>query len=211
LGSARFLKAIKGRHKEGPVVVKIFVKSEPTFSLQAYVQQLKADASRRSPQRLRAPADRRNGQGGVPRSPVLLQQPLRSHQRIVCPHATLEPDLLISRAPVPPSTRPFLNLIEKRWIAYQLLRGVADVHGKGVCHGDIKAENVLVTSWNWVYLTDFASFKPTYLPEVGYAHRLRQVSNVRVEVTSRGWLIRLLSPPPPPPPPFFFFFAFGPH
>jgi len=35
-----------------------------------------------------------------------------------------------------------------------------------VCHGDIKSENVMVTSWNWLLLTDFASFKPTYLPEV---------------------------------------------
>lgn len=35
-----------------------------------------------------------------------------------------------------------------------------------VYHGDIKTENVLVTSWNWVYLVDFASYKPTYLPEV---------------------------------------------
>jgi len=35
-----------------------------------------------------------------------------------------------------------------------------------VCHGDIKSENVMVTSWNWVLITDFASFKPTYLPEV---------------------------------------------
>lgn len=31
-------------------------------------------------------------------------------------------------------------------------------------HGDIKSENILVTSWNWVYITDFASFKPTFLP-----------------------------------------------
>lgn len=30
--------------------------------------------------------------------------------------------------------------------------------------GDIKCENVLVTSWNWLYLADFASFKPTYIP-----------------------------------------------
>ncbi|KAK9071984.1 hypothetical protein SSX86_008415 [Deinandra increscens subsp. villosa] len=29
---------------------------------------------------------------------------------------------------------------------------------------DIKCENVLVTSWNWLYLADFASFKPTYIP-----------------------------------------------
>ena len=33
-------------------------------------------------------------------------------------------------------------------------------------HGDIKSENILVTSWNWLYLTDFSSsFKKTYLPE----------------------------------------------
>ena len=35
----------------------------------------------------------------------------------------------------------------------------------GVCHGDIKMENVMITSWNWILLTDFASFKPTFLPE----------------------------------------------
>ncbi len=27
----------------------------------------------------------------------------------------------------------------------------------------------MVTSWNWLLLTDFASFKPTYLPEVSAA------------------------------------------
>ena len=39
-----------------------------------------------------------------------------------------------------------------------------------VCHGDIKSENVMVTAWNWLLLTDFASFKPTYLPEVSHYH-----------------------------------------
>lgn len=34
-----------------------------------------------------------------------------------------------------------------------------------ICHGDIKSENVLITSWNWVLLTDFAHFKPAHLPE----------------------------------------------
>ena len=31
-------------------------------------------------------------------------------------------------------------------------------------HGDLKCENALVTSWSWVFLTDFASYKPTRLP-----------------------------------------------
>ncbi|KAJ2743124.1 Serine/threonine-protein kinase [Coemansia sp. BCRC 34301] len=62
------------------------------------------------------------------------------------------------------STRPFLCNAEKRWIAYQMLVGLREAHSRGVCHGDIKAENVVVTSWNLVYLTDFAPFKPTYLP-----------------------------------------------
>jgi phosphoinositide-3-kinase regulatory subunit 4 len=43
---------------------------------------------------------------------------------------------------------------------------VRDCHAHDIYHGDIKSENILVTSWNWLYLTDFSSaFKPTYLPE----------------------------------------------
>lgn len=64
------------------------------------------------------------------------------------------------------STRPFLEDIEKKWLAFQLLCAVRDCHAKNIHHGDIKTENILVTSWNWLYLTDFSSsFKPTYLPE----------------------------------------------
>lgn len=39
-----------------------------------------------------------------------------------------------------------------------------DARNRKISHGDIKSENILVTSWNWVYVTDFASYKPTYLP-----------------------------------------------
>ena len=41
LGSARFLKTVKCRHKRGFLVVKIFVKSDPGISLQAYHRRLK--------------------------------------------------------------------------------------------------------------------------------------------------------------------------
>lgn len=64
------------------------------------------------------------------------------------------------------STRPFLEEIEKKWLSYQLLCALRDCHARNVYHGDIKTENILVTSWNWLYLTDFSSsFKKTYLPE----------------------------------------------
>lgn len=63
------------------------------------------------------------------------------------------------------STRPFLLNIEKKWIAFQLLLAIQQAHKHGICHGDIKLENIMITSWNWVLLTDFASFKPKYLPE----------------------------------------------
>lgn len=62
------------------------------------------------------------------------------------------------------STRPFLSMVEKKWIAFQLLNALRDARNRKISHGDIKSENILVTSWNWVYLSDFASYKPTYLP-----------------------------------------------
>lgn len=57
-----------------------------------------------------------------------------------------------------------LPLLLQRWITFQLLHGLSQAHVHGVCHGDIKCENVMVTSWNWLLLADFASYKPTYLP-----------------------------------------------
>lgn len=64
------------------------------------------------------------------------------------------------------STRPFLEDIEKKWISFQLLCALRDCHARDIYHGDIKAENTLVTSWNWLYLTDFSSsFKPVTLPD----------------------------------------------
>src|ERR1700722_14350723 len=55
-------------------------------------------------------------------------------------------------------------MIEKKWIAFQLLNALRDARNRKISHGDIKSSNILVTSWNWIYLSDFASFKPTYLP-----------------------------------------------
>ena len=56
--------------------------------------------------------------------------------------------------------------MEKKWIVFQLLKVLEECHSKKVYHGDIKTENVLLTGWDWVLLSDFASFKPTTLPDV---------------------------------------------
>ena len=64
------------------------------------------------------------------------------------------------------NTRPFLTFKEKIWLIYQLLRAVEQAHSAGIRHGDIKSENVMVTSWGWALLTDFSgAMKPTYIPE----------------------------------------------
>ena len=47
---------------------------------------------------------------------------------------------------------------------FQLLRALSLAHAQNTPHGDIKSTNILVTSSNWIYLTDFAPYKPTCLP-----------------------------------------------
>ena len=65
------------------------------------------------------------------------------------------------------SIRPFLEPIEKLFITFQLLRAVHYLHDTlHLHHGDIKLENVLVSSCNWIALSDFSgNIKPTFIPE----------------------------------------------
>ena len=56
-------------------------------------------------------------------------------------------------------------MIERKWIAYQILEAVRTCHEASVYHGDIKTDNFVLTTWNWVCLTDFASYKPVFLPD----------------------------------------------
>lgn len=65
------------------------------------------------------------------------------------------------------STRPFLLDVEKRWLAFQMLKVLAQLRMSLISHGDIKTQNILVSSANWVQLTDFAPFKPAFVPYVG--------------------------------------------
>ncbi|MBW0474452.1 hypothetical protein O181_014167 [Austropuccinia psidii MF-1] len=145
LATTRFLKTIRARHKYGRIVVKVFVKTDPSFSLKGFVKRLKAE------------------RGLIQDVPNVL-----TYQRTVVTEKAgyLIRQWLSNNLYDRISTRPFLSLSEKKWIAFQLLTAMCDSWERGVAHGDIKSENVIVTSWNWVYVTDFsAAFKPTYLPE----------------------------------------------
>ncbi|KAJ7628484.1 hypothetical protein FB45DRAFT_794341 [Roridomyces roridus] len=143
LGATRFLKTVKSRHHNGFLVIKIFIKPDPGLSLRNYHRRLKADR-----EALTDIANIYNYQSFVEtdKAGYIIRQWIASN--------------LYDRI----STRPFLSLIEKKWIAFQLLNALRDARNRKVSHGDIKSENILVTSWNWVYLSDFASYKPTYLP-----------------------------------------------
>ncbi|KAH8939339.1 hypothetical protein BDL97_15G033100 [Sphagnum fallax] len=146
LGGGRFLKSIQCVHDEGLLLVKVYFKRGEFINLKEYEKKLyeireklkDIQHSHVWPFQYWLETDK---------AAYLLRQYFFSnlHDRI--------------------STRPFLSIIEKKWLAFQLLHALKQIHERGICHGDIKCENVLVTSWNWVYLADFyGSLKPTYLP-----------------------------------------------
>uniref|UniRef100_A0A7N1A303 non-specific serine/threonine protein kinase n=1 Tax=Kalanchoe fedtschenkoi TaxID=63787 RepID=A0A7N1A303_KALFE len=146
LGRGRFFKSIKCKHDEGLVLVKVYFKRGDSIDLTEYERRLNhirqifraLDHPHVWPFQFWLETDK---------AAYLLRQHFfhNLHDRL--------------------STPPFLSLIEKKWLTFQLLFAVKQSHDNGVCHGDIKCENVLITSWNWLYLADFASFKPTYIPD----------------------------------------------
>ncbi|ETN42215.1 uncharacterized protein HMPREF1541_04156 [Cyphellophora europaea CBS 101466] len=145
LAPARFMKSVRARGENGYVYVRAFMKPHPNFDVQRYIKRIREE---------------RNALADIPNA--------LGYQRIVevATGGFLVRQYVFSSSWDRVSTRPFLEDIEKKWLAYQLLCAVRDSHARDIYHGDIKSENVLVTSWNWLYLTDFSScFKPTTLPE----------------------------------------------
>ncbi|KAI0014395.1 ARM repeat-containing protein [Xylariaceae sp. FL0662B] len=145
IGSARFMKSIRARHHDGVVLAKVTVKPYTPLSLRAYGEKILQER-----EKLR---DVPNALGFE-----------RAFETEV--NAYLVRQYIYSSLYDRMSTRPFLEDIEKKWLAFQLLCALRDCHARDIYHGDIKTENIMVTSWNWLYLTDFSgSFKPTMLPD----------------------------------------------
>lgn len=49
-------------------------------------------------------------------------------------------------------------------VALTLLLAPTDLHPSPPLPPALQTENVLLTSWSWVFLSDYAPFKPTFLP-----------------------------------------------
>ncbi|XP_055329970.1 phosphoinositide 3-kinase regulatory subunit 4-like isoform X2 [Paramacrobiotus metropolitanus] len=144
LGSTRFMKVARTNHKEGSCVVKVFVIHDRSLSLEPYDKALQFQ--------------RENMQSFLHCLPFSF---FTKSDKFAALCRTYIKDTLYDRM----SARPYLVDIEKRWIAFQILNGLQECHAKNIYHGDIKSANIAITSWNWVYLVDFASYKPTYLPD----------------------------------------------
>ncbi|KAK5000462.1 Serine/threonine-protein kinase [Elasticomyces elasticus] len=145
LGGARFMKTIRQRHKDGLVVTKVMTKPYVSMKLDPYVKAIRNEREQLASIPNALPYHR------------IIETSTNGYLARQFIHSSLYDRI---------STRPFLEDIEKKWLAFQLLCAVRDCHAKNIYHGDIKMGNTLVTSWNWLYLTDFSSsYKPTYLPE----------------------------------------------
>ncbi|KAF4555561.1 Protein kinase domain-containing protein 29 [Elsinoe fawcettii] len=145
LVGARFLKTIRARHKDGIVVVKVYTKPFGSLKLDERTQQLIHERRELAEVPNALPYHR------------LIETSTSAYLVRQYVHSSLYDRI---------STNPPLEDIERKWIAFQLLCAVRDCHARNIYHGDIKTENMLVTSWNWLYLTDFAaSIKPRFLPE----------------------------------------------
>lgn len=165
LGSTRFFKVARAKSDEGLIVVKVFVKNDPSLPLESHADKLEAIKRNLANAVNCLPFQR------VIVSPSNSLPPLNLRFQFLPPFQVTDKAGFIIREFVKHSlydrvsTRPFLTVTEKKWITFQVLFALHQCHKQKICHGDIKLENILITSWNWILLSDFASFKPTFLPE----------------------------------------------
>ena len=145
LNSSRFLKTCKAVDPNGEIIIKVFIKPREGYSLESTVDVLKRESQLLSqlPNVLNYSKIIESNRAGY-----LIRQHLRRN--------------LYDRL----SSRPYLLDIESKFMAFQILQTLKDIHNLDIVHTDIKTENIMVNSWNWIALTDFASHvKPIYLPE----------------------------------------------
>ncbi|MFH4975365.1 hypothetical protein AB6A40_002074 [Gnathostoma spinigerum] len=149
LGSTRFMKVARANHAEGAILVKVFLIQDPSFSIEPYRDQI-----------LQIRDLLASAYNCCPFKKVIVTS------RFAILSRSFQKNTLYERL----STRPFLTSIEKKWIAFQLFKAAAQCEAADVCHGDLKTQNILVSSSSWVQITDFASYKPAVIPSDDPSH-----------------------------------------
>lgn len=145
LNASRFLKTCKAIASDGEIVVKVFIKPTDNYDLNEIHEKVEKQSTMLTqlPNVLNYSKIFYTDRAGY-----LIRQHLKTN--------------LYDRT----SMRPFLQNVELKFMAFQLLHILSDIHTRDIVHGDIKTENIMVTSSNWVVLTDFSEYiKPKYLPE----------------------------------------------
>jgi serine/threonine protein kinase len=90
---------------------------------------------------------------------------------------------------------PPLSLIEKNWIAFQILRSIESLHRNDFWHGNIKPKNVLITSRCFVHLRTRRRSNPSSL---GGTSRITSSTSSRTVVVGFMSLLSASSSRSPP-------------
>ena len=117
MGSTRFLKVARAKSEEGLVVVKVFVKHDLSLPLTQHEDKVR-DIKK----------SLQNAVNCLPFQKIIISDRANLVLREFVKHS------LYDRM----STRPFLTIIEKKWITFQVLCALHQCHKQKVCHGDIK-------------------------------------------------------------------------
>ena len=135
LGSTRFFKVARVKYQGNFVVIKVFVLHDPTLPLVEHKEKLMALSRELSPRNNCLPFTR----ALVVFSDVInnTRQLLDLRPILTCEKLTDKAVFLIRQYAKfncydRISTRPFLTLVEKKWIAFQLLKSLQYCHSKGV-------------------------------------------------------------------------------
>uniref|UniRef100_A0A1I7XEJ9 Protein kinase domain-containing protein n=1 Tax=Heterorhabditis bacteriophora TaxID=37862 RepID=A0A1I7XEJ9_HETBA len=143
LGSTRFMKVARGKNADGIYVWKVFLVQDDSLLLNPYRKEI-----------LRI----RDALANAPNCSTVKKIYMKPKYAVLL--RPYQKHTLCDRL----STRAFVVQQERIWYVYQLFKALAQCQKANVCHGDLKSQNIVISSSNWLQITDFAPFKPTYLP-----------------------------------------------
>lgn len=140
MGSTRFFKVARVKSDEGLIVIKVFVKHDPSLPLETHADRV-----------MYIQKSLANAVNCLPFQRVQVTEKVALVMREYVKHS------LYDRV----STRPFLTSLEKKWITFQVLCALHQCHRQKICHGDIKVRALCIllriTIYFWIEYYDLFS------------------------------------------------------